>query len=147
MTLLNFKYYVLLQEYVDFPKEVEFKAAATFSRTRTRQSVDMEPDEIVCYDPARVYVIIADIRDYSDGFCLAKCIKSGEDSFVGMYLEKVSVTESDVIFKATSYRSKFVAETVLSTILSITEQSNGEYSVSNSEIDEIIFSVNSIANM
>ena len=122
---------------------VEFKAAAT-SRPRTRQSEDLETEEQLGYEPGKIYVILADTRDYSEGFCLAKCVKPNVDSFLGNYLEKSVVAGTDVLFNVTSYRANFEAETVFSTILSITSESNGGYSVSQSEINDIIFSINSL---
>ena len=90
---------------------VEFKAAAT-SRPRTRQSEDLETEEQLGYEPGKIYVILADTRDYSEGFCLAKCVKPNVDSFLGNYLEKSVVAGTDVLFNVTSYRANFEAETV-----------------------------------
>ena len=131
---------------MDSPEFVEFKTA-NISRPKTRQSEEEEPEEEVeIYEAGMIYAIIADTRDYSDGFCLAKCTKSQEDGFLGIYLEKSSVPSIDqVLFKATS--SKFYTRSVLSSVVSIIKKSDVIYAASQSEIDEIIFSANSIAIM
>lgn len=75
-------------------------------------------------------------------------MKSQEDGFIGIYLEKSSVPSIDqVLFKATSSRSKFYTRSVLSSVVSIIKKSDVIYAASQSEIDEIIFSANSIAIM
>ena len=131
---------------MDSPELFEFKTA-NISRPKTRQSEEEEPEEEVeIYEAGMIYAIIADTRDYSDGFCLAKCTKSQEDGFLGIYLEKSSVPSIDqVLFKATS--SKFYTRSVLSSVVSIIKKSDVIYAASQSEIDEIIFSANSIAIM
>ena len=128
---------------MDSPEFVEFKTA-NISRPKTRQSEEEEPEEEVeIYEAGMIYAIIADTRDYSDGFCLAKCTKSQEDGFLGIYLEESSVPSIDqVLFKATSY-----TRSVLSSVVSIIKKSDVIYAASQSEIDEIIFSANSIAIM
>ena len=133
---------------MDSPEFVEFKTA-NISRPKTRQSEEEEPEEEVeIYEAGMIYAIIADTRDYSDGFCLAKCTKSQEDGFLGIYLEKSSVPSIDqVLFKETSSRSKFYTRSVLSSVVSIIKKSDVIYAASQSEIDEIIFSANSIAIM
>lgn len=115
---------------------------------RTRQVEEIESVDKIGFESGKVYVIIADTSDYSDGFCLAKCKKSYEDHFYGNYLDKISDSEDpsdgSISFRLTSYQGTFFSASVLSFVLFLTEKHNRLYTISQAEINDIIFAVNSL---
>ena len=75
---------------------------------------------------------------------MAMCVKPGVDFFTGRYLEKVAEDSSKVFFKLSSASAKFYSESVFSTVLSLSEEYNGNLAIDKTEINDYIFYVNNM---
>ena len=127
---------------MDLPVAIQFRVSNT-RKVRTRLSVDTVAEEDT-FEREKFYVIRADILDFRDGYCVAKCVKPGDDFFIGSYLEKSTEDDSKVFFKLSNVTAKFHSETVISTVLSLSQETNGTYAMDKTEVNDIIFSVNNI---
>ena len=90
------------------------------------------------------YAINSDTSDFSEGFCIAKCLKSNLESFNGQYLEKYGEVEDNLVFyREIKEKGRFASETVNSMLVSITPVENciGRYSIHKEELEQIILSL------
>ena len=130
---------------MDLPKAIKFKRVSK-NIVKTRHAVAeefMEEEDDDNFLPDKFYVIRADTRDFSKGFCVAKCIKAEADFFIGQYLVKVSEDTTKVFYKLSKEKAKFYSESVFSTIISLVTVSPGDFALDKFEISNIISSVNS----
>ena len=81
--------------------------------------------------------------DYSDGFCISKCLKSNLGFFDGTFLKKSSEMVDLVLFEETKKTGRFESEKVNSMLISIAplQNSKGQYCVKMDEIEQIISSL------
>lgn len=93
-------------------------------------------------EPGKFYAIVSDSRDFEDGVCIVKCLNNCDGFFKGLYLQKTRENLLDVSFMETKEVSKFSHLHIVSNLLSITKYSESQYSVSTTEYEDILFSVN-----
>ena len=75
---------------------------------------------------------------------MAMCVKPGFFFFTGRYLEKVAEDSSKVFFKLSSASAKFYSESVFSTVLSLSEEFNGNLAIYKIKSNDYICYVNNM---
>ena len=132
-----------MQEYVEQPWSIQLTLSNKSCPTTRGREDEAAPEESeVEAEPGKFYTIMADCRDFEDGFCIAKCTSCGPNYFEGIYLLKTTENDDSIGFIETKEVSKFYFEHVVSVVLSIKDISNGQFSVDKKEIEEILYSVN-----
>ena len=80
----------LFQEYVDTPKEIVLKLDKPTKRLTRSSSLEVSPDSTdgmkLLLTDGQYYSVKADLRDFKEGYCVAKAVESSADYFVGIYL-------------------------------------------------------------
>ena len=128
------------------PKEILLKLEKPSKRLTRAASPEVTNDSTdsarLLFTAGQYYSIKADVRDFDDGYCVAKALECSADYFVGSYLEETSMCpdEGKVFFKETKTKGKFWSASVLSCILSVTSVGVAIVSIEKSEIDEILCS-------
>ena len=131
------------QEYVDQPKSI--KLTLVNRRKPATRSIEVESEHVPIElqpEPGKFYAIVSDSRDFEDGVCIVKCLNNCDGFFKGLYLQKTIENLLDVSFMETKEVSKFSHLHIVSNLLSITKYSESQYSVSTTEYEDILFSVN-----
>ena len=132
-----------MQEYVEQPWSIQLTLShASYPTTRSKEAEPPTEESDIEAEPGKFYTILADCRDFEEGFCIAKCTSCGQNYFEGVYLLKTRENDDSVVFEETKDVSKFSFEHVVSVVLSIKEMSDGQFSVDKNEIEEILYSVN-----
>ena len=72
-----------------------------------------EPSQVIT--PGSFYAILADHRDFDDGFCISKAVKLNFSEFVGNYCKKSGGQSgsSEVVFQVTAEKAAFYMNLLL----------------------------------
>ena len=113
----------------------------------TRSTEPSEPGELG--EPSQVitlgsfYAILADHRDFDDGFCISKTVKLNYSEFEGYYCKKSGgqSESSEVVFQVTAEKAAFNLNTVLHELITVKVEGS-TVKIDLEEYEDIVASAN-----
>ena len=112
------------------------------SVTRSTEPGELgEPSQVIT--PGSFYAILADHRDFDDGFCISKAVKLNYSEFEGYYCKKSGgqSESSEVVFQVTAEKAAFNLNTVLHELITVKVEGS-TVKIDLEEYEDIVASAN-----